>query len=366
MGIEKSPSTLSSAIIAYLRSDGRTLREIADLLEVSESYVSRVARGERQLSVPHLEQLERLEGNSLPLILLEAERERTPRKHLRAIDDLMNLMRRSHELEKELRHGDEQDDAGIQIEDMVIAGEQVRLIKLPENEATKNGLTPRILREFSAAALQAPDSILVWTAAEGRVFCSGLDKNELLHALRKHDTPAPLLGALVTLYNVLAFHPSPTVCILRGAARGGGVGLACIADVVVASRAASLELPDDPAYRALAKILIPILEWRRFLSGVLKLNWFGKKFSATAAKHAGLVEKISSVADFETMLEAAFEILRGRSSSPKQKRQRATGTLRLPVSALKKMNESYYAALEPKPTALLRADLEEWAIAKAG
>ena len=56
----------------YLQSQGMTLRQIADTMGLSESFISRVARKKRSLTIEHLLRLQEAIDKPLPLLLLEA------------------------------------------------------------------------------------------------------------------------------------------------------------------------------------------------------------------------------------------------------------------------------------------------------
>jgi transcriptional regulator with XRE-family HTH domain len=64
--------TLSSAIVRYLRAQGHTLREIGQMLGLSESFISRVSKRQRSFTLDHLVKLEAAVGKALPMIILEA------------------------------------------------------------------------------------------------------------------------------------------------------------------------------------------------------------------------------------------------------------------------------------------------------
>jgi transcriptional regulator with XRE-family HTH domain len=65
-------ANLSADLVKYLQSQGMTLRQIADTMELSESFISRVANKKRSLTIEHLLQLQEATGKPLPLLLLEA------------------------------------------------------------------------------------------------------------------------------------------------------------------------------------------------------------------------------------------------------------------------------------------------------
>ncbi len=64
--------TLSSDIVKYLQSQGLTLKKIGEMLDLSESFISRVRRRQRSFTLDHLVKLEQATGRALPIIMLEA------------------------------------------------------------------------------------------------------------------------------------------------------------------------------------------------------------------------------------------------------------------------------------------------------
>ena len=65
-------ANLSVDLVAYLQSQGMTLRQIADTMGLSESVISREARKKRSLTIEHLLRLQEAIDKPLPLLLLEA------------------------------------------------------------------------------------------------------------------------------------------------------------------------------------------------------------------------------------------------------------------------------------------------------
>ncbi len=62
----------SARIMAVVRAEGMTLKQIAGLLDVSESFISRVARGQRTLTEKHISLLSRRLNRSVPLLVVES------------------------------------------------------------------------------------------------------------------------------------------------------------------------------------------------------------------------------------------------------------------------------------------------------
>ncbi len=65
-------ANLSADLVKHLQSRGMTLRQIADSMGLSESFISRVAHKKRSLTIEHLLRLQEAIDRPLPLLLLEA------------------------------------------------------------------------------------------------------------------------------------------------------------------------------------------------------------------------------------------------------------------------------------------------------
>jgi transcriptional regulator with XRE-family HTH domain len=65
-------ANLSADLVKYLQTRGMTLRQIGEIMGLSESFVSRVAAKKRGLTIEHLLRLQDAMDKPLPLLLLEA------------------------------------------------------------------------------------------------------------------------------------------------------------------------------------------------------------------------------------------------------------------------------------------------------
>ena len=88
-------TSFSIRLVDLLRQRGRTLKQIAEILELSESFMSRVSRGERSLTLEHLTRLEDELGEPLPLLLLEASRGEVSESSLPMFEEAIGILRRS-------------------------------------------------------------------------------------------------------------------------------------------------------------------------------------------------------------------------------------------------------------------------------
>jgi transcriptional regulator with XRE-family HTH domain len=95
--------TLSVRLIEWLKQQGKSQKDVAVLLGVSESFISRVASGHRSLTVDHLAELEDRLKLPLPVLLLESElvRQKSPEKRA-VLTEALSLLRDSHALRTEL------------------------------------------------------------------------------------------------------------------------------------------------------------------------------------------------------------------------------------------------------------------------
>jgi transcriptional regulator with XRE-family HTH domain len=89
-----SSPQLSAALVAYLRQQGKNLREIGELVGLSESFVSRVANGQRSFTIDHLALFEQSVGEPLPALILQAMWARDPRPEQQSeFDAALQLLR---------------------------------------------------------------------------------------------------------------------------------------------------------------------------------------------------------------------------------------------------------------------------------
>ena len=103
-----------------------------------------------------------------------------------------------------------------------------------------DALTAELKRLEAIAAVRA----IVITGA-GRNFCAGADI-EQMRRTAKASGEQNLGNARATSLMLQTLHglAKPTIACVRGAARGGGVGLACACDIAIAARGATFRLSE--------------------------------------------------------------------------------------------------------------------------
>lgn len=94
MASSVSTPQLSAALVAHLRRDGKSLRQIGEMVGLSESFVSRVAKGERSFTIEHLALFEEALGEPLPALIMQAMWSHDlPARQQREFDAALELLR---------------------------------------------------------------------------------------------------------------------------------------------------------------------------------------------------------------------------------------------------------------------------------
>lgn len=168
----------------------------------------------------------------------------------------------------------------------------------------------QVLQAAEATAGQ-PDAVrVVVLRGAGGHFCAGADLKDMAAARMRQveDGSGPELdpiakvnaefGALCVAY---ANTPLAVVAVLEGTVMGGGFGLACVADVAIATETASFRLPETSLGVVPAQIA-PFLVERLGYSQAKRLAVTGGRLDAAAALHLGLVHEVTGSATVQTVL----------------------------------------------------------------
>lgn len=119
------------------------------------------------------------------------------------------------------------------------------------------------------------------------------------------ETPDPIAevnAAFGDLCVAYAHTPLAVVAILEGTVMGGGLGLACVADVAIACETAQFRLPETSLGVVPAQIA-PFLVERLGYSQAKRLAVTGGRLDADAAMRIGLVHELVNSAELPAALE---------------------------------------------------------------
>lgn len=184
----------------------------------------------------------------------------------------------------------------------------------------RNAMSRQMVTELRAA-LQAAEAggsvrVVVLRGAGGH-FCAGADLKDLVGArLRTLQSPPEVdadgpamdamaqvnaqFGALCVAY---AKTPLALVAVLEGSVMGGGLGLACVADVALASESAVFRLPET-ALGVVPAQIAPFLVERLGYSQAKRLAVTGGRVSAADALAIGLVHAVHASDQIDDALGA--------------------------------------------------------------
>lgn len=203
-------------------------------------------------------------------------------------------------------------DIQVEIED------PVALIRL-DRPRKLNAFTSDTLRELRSAIEDAASDarvVGIVVTGNGRGFSSGLDAEELARATtagRPSGVPHP--HELPGIFSYLLRVPKPVIAAVNGVAAGGGLILALMSDLRIASRDASFVtvflarglIAEHGSSWLLPRMLGP--------GRALDLLWTNERIDAETAHRIGLVEHL---VEPDALLETAREHVRriAASSSP--------------------------------------------------
>ncbi len=172
----------------------------------------------------------------------------------------------------------------------------------------RNAMSQIMLRELLDGLAEAESSgvRIVVLRGSGGHFSAGADLKDMAAARTApiaHETD-PMAEANAAFGHVCAAYaqtPLAVIAVLEGAVMGGGFGLACTADVVIASHTVDFRLPETSLGVIPAQIA-PFLVERLGYSEAKRLAVSGARLGAAEAFRIGLVHKVCAN---ETELEAA-------------------------------------------------------------
>lgn len=166
----------------------------------------------------------------------------------------------------------------------------LRLDATIDDPATRNAMSEALIADFEAVLDTVRDDqslrMLVLRGANG-VFCAGAD----LKGGRAQAAPdvAALNRRAGLLYARLNAHPAVVVAAIDGPALGGGLGLACCADLVVGTSRARFAMPETRLGLPPAQIA-PYVIARIGLPATRRLALTGSAVDAEQAHRLGLID----------------------------------------------------------------------------
>jgi enoyl-CoA hydratase len=194
-------------------------------------------------------------------------------------------------------------DLQYQVSDRIA---EITLARAPVN-ALNASLLEQLLEAYQRAAADDNVRAVVLASALPRQFCAGLDLTMLLG--QPDAEVRRILGKLyVDMAAIQSDLGKPSIAAVNGAARGGGMTLAIMCDVIVAAQSATFGYPEINVgvVPAIHFVHLPRIVGRH---RAFELLFTGRSFGAEEAASLGLVSRVvadESVRDEALGLARAF------------------------------------------------------------
>jgi methylglutaconyl-CoA hydratase len=210
--------------------------------------------------------------------------------------------------------------AAFPLQEVIFAGERLRGERrnhgvgrlILSRPVLRNAFDAQMVEEFTRCLegfrALSPESLRVLVLeGEGPIFCAGADLGHMrLLAQAGLDGNTTDARALATLFRSLAAFPAPVVCMVQGAALGGGLGLAACSDVALAD-AGAMFATTEVRLGIVPGVISPFVLRKVGLAHGAPLLLSGRRISAEEARVMGLVQRVvPSAEDLDACLTAVL------------------------------------------------------------
>ena len=182
-----------------------------------------------------------------------------------------------------------------------------------DRAARHNAMNASMIRELTDIAehLAAAPVRAVVLAAAGESFCAGGDLGWMRQQFEASDEQRRAeASALFRMLKALDELPQLLIGLVHGPAYGGGVGLASVCDVVIATPAARFALTET-RLGLIPATISPFLMRRIGGAALRRIGLHGVSVGVEEAKAMGLVSEIASPEGLEEALQRHLDLARG-------------------------------------------------------
>lgn len=173
----------------------------------------------------------------------------------------------------------------------------------PEKRNALSGELIAALSDMADDLAQDSTRVVILTGAGGQ-FCAGGDLNWMRAQIEADDaqrrSEATKLATMLGKWNSL---PKPVIARIEGSAFGGGVGLACVADIAIAADGTKFGLTET-RLGLLPATIGPYVLARLGEAMARRVFMSSRIFDAAEAITLGVIAKSVSAADLDTAVEA--------------------------------------------------------------
>jgi len=163
-------------------------------------------------------------------------------------------------------------------------------------EDQKNAISPTMMTELLDTLKKCDDDqnavAIVLTGAGNRVFCAGADFGESMGAttnfLDRHEEQRKF----AELFKLIKSLKKPLIGRINGHALGGGLGLACACDIVVAADDCRFGTPEINVGLFPYVIMATLLRFITAPKRLLEIMLMGERIDAKEARELGIVNHV--------------------------------------------------------------------------
>ncbi len=199
-------------------------------------------------------------------------------------------------------------------------------------EERRNALNPTMLRELDSALRDYDDDAeiqsIVLTGAGEKAFCAGMDLGggEVLQMsfLDRHE----LQREFIYLFKRIKSLKKPLIGRIQGHALGGGFGLMCACDLVVAAKDVQCGTPEINLGLFPYIIMATLVRVTNNQKKLLEMMYTGERISAEEAKELGFVSEVAEREELDRKVEEITEKINRKSPAILRLGRRAFYTVR--------------------------------------
>jgi polyketide biosynthesis enoyl-CoA hydratase PksH len=158
---------------------------------------------------------------------------------------------------------------------------------------SRNALSPSLVSDLNnvISSIDAdPDVRFVVLKGMPDIFCSGFQISGFLAAAQSLDSDS-LAGQFFDLLLAITKSPKLFICEVSGEVIGGGIGLVCAADYVIASGSARFVCP-EAKYAIIPAVIFPFMQRRLGAHLATRMSLTAEELSAQTAEQWGLIDEV--------------------------------------------------------------------------
>ena len=199
-------------------------------------------------------------------------------------------------------------------------------------EERRNAISPAMITELLDALKKDDDDpnilVMVLTGAGSKAFCAGADFGEALGAgaslLDRHEEQRKF----AELFKVIKGLRKPLLGRINGHALGGGFGLACACDIVVAADDCRFGTPEINVGLFPYVIMATLLRCASTPKRLMEMMLTGERLGAREAQQLGLVNHVVPREQLDAKLDEIIEKISTKSPAILRLGRRAFYTMR--------------------------------------